>query len=77
MGNSVTFYHREECHLCEQALALLHDLGLADSLILVDIDSDPELGVEFGLRIPVLVKADAQALDWPFDAEQLQAWSLL
>ncbi len=74
MGNSIILYHREDCHLCEQALALLQDLGLRDSLQLLDIDSDAELGVEFGLRIPVLLRADGCALDWPFDAQQVQAW---
>jgi glutathione S-transferase len=60
-------YHRAECHLCELALALLTGLDLQDDVELVDIDDDPELGVEFGLRIPVL-ECDRRQLDWPFDA---------
>ena len=63
-------YHRAECHLCEIALALLTGLDLLDDLELVDIDDDPELGVEFGLRIPVLER-DGRQLDWPFDAQAI------
>lgn len=66
---SVIFYHREQCHLCEDAFALLQTLGIADRLTLVDIDSDPELGISHGLRIPVIRRADGGELDWPFDAE--------
>ncbi|GMU43808.1 MAG: glutaredoxin family protein [Xanthomonadales bacterium] len=67
-----TLYLRDGCHLCEQALALLHAEGLADGLELVDIDDDPELGVDYGLRVPVLRFADGRELDWPFTTEQLR-----
>ena len=66
-------YHREECHLCEQALALLHGMGLSSSLQMIDIDADVQLGVEFGLRIPLLAKADGRCLDWPFDDAAVRA----
>jgi glutaredoxin len=72
---TLRFYHRDGCHLCEEALELLHAAGLGQALILVDIDADAELGVDYGLRIPVLERADGQSLDWPFDAEQAHAFS--
>lgn len=68
---SVRFYHREQCHLCEEALALLHEAGLVGALTMIDIDSDPELGVAYGLRIPVVETGDGRVLDWPFDLEAL------
>ena len=67
-------YLREDCHLCELALVLLQRERLGDRLGRVDIDSDPLLGIEFGLRIPVLVRADGRQLDWPFDAPSLRAF---
>jgi hypothetical protein len=70
---SVRFYHREHCHLCEEALALLHQAGLGDRLWLIDIDGDPELAVTFGLRIPVVASTDGMTIDWPFDAEAVRA----
>lgn len=73
---SVRFYHRDGCHLCEEALELLQAAGLAQPLQMVDIDSEPQLGVDYGLRIPVLARADGQSLDWPFDAEQARVFLL-
>lgn len=67
----VSFYHREQCHLCDEALALLHQAGLADQVLMIDIDSDPELGVAYGLRIPVVEGSDGRVLEWPFDLEAL------
>lgn len=71
---SVSFYHREHCHLCDEALSLLQQAGFAGNILMVDIDNDPELGVVYGLRIPVIVRADGQSLDWPFDAAQIRAF---
>lgn len=61
-------YERPQCHLCEQAWELLEELGLAGSVDRVDIDGDVELSARYGLRIPVLERADGATLDWPFDA---------
>ena len=73
MHSPVSFYHREQCHLCEEALALLHQAGLGERIRMVDIDSDPELGVAYGLRIPVVEASDGRTLDWPFDLDALRA----
>lgn len=70
---SVRFYHREQCHLCEEALALLHQAGIAEQIQMIDIDSDPELGVAYGLRIPVVETDNGQVLEWPFDLVALRA----
>jgi hypothetical protein len=49
---------REGCHLCEQMLEGLAALE-ADASIpavrVVDVDSDPELARQFGLKVPVLM----------------------
>ena len=64
----------EGCHLCDQALPLLVE-GIDPckyEVDLVDIAFDDELMDQFATRIPVLVDPQSrQALDWPFDAEQL------
>ncbi|MEZ5466633.1 MAG: glutaredoxin family protein [Lysobacterales bacterium] len=67
------FYHREHCELCDQALAMLHEAGLDRIITMIDIDADPELGVAYGLRIPVVESSDGRALDWPFDIDAVQA----
>lgn len=64
-------YGRVDCELCAEALALLQKAGVAP-LREVDIDSDVELGIEFGLRIPVIQAPDGRQLDWPFGLAELQ-----
>ena len=71
----VRFYHREECHLCDEALALVYQAGLGDQVVMIDIDSDPELGVAYGLRIPVVEGRDGRGLEWPFDLEALRRFA--
>ncbi len=66
----LALYGTSACHLCEEAAALTQRLGLAPEL--VDIADDDALRERYGLRIPVLRRADSGAeLEWPFDAVQL------
>jgi glutaredoxin len=45
-------YTRSGCHLCDNALQLLHKFGLDPKL--VDIDQDPELRARYDLCVPVV-----------------------
>ncbi|KAF6690492.1 MULTISPECIES: glutaredoxin family protein [Pseudomonas] len=66
------------CHLCEIAEAEIMPLvehGL--QVELVDITDPEDLTEVYGLRIPVLRRADTGAeLDWPFDTDQVVAFVL-
>lgn len=55
------FLEREGCHLCDDALALLDELGVT-SIERVDIDHDDALVRDFGLRIPVLLDDSGRVL---------------
>lgn len=66
------------CHLCEQAQALITPLinNTSWCLRLVDIADDDELMSRYGIRIPVLYRADLDSLGqsvselgWPFDRD--------
>ena len=49
---------REGCGLCEEMLHSLADLERNQGLppvTIVDVDSDPELARQFGLKVPVLL----------------------
>jgi hypothetical protein len=70
----IRLYERPACHLCEQAWELLAALAVADAVQGVDIDGDVELGLRYGLRIPVLERSDGATLAWPFDAEAISAF---
>ncbi|WP_313059398.1 glutaredoxin family protein [Pseudomonas rhodesiae] len=66
------------CHLCEIAEAVMMPLvehGL--QVELMDITDPEDLTEVYGLRIPVLRRADTGAeLDWPFDTDQVVAFLL-
>jgi hypothetical protein len=49
---------REGCHLCEQmleGLAVLETEARIPAVRVVDVDSDPGLASQFGLKVPVLM----------------------
>jgi glutaredoxin len=63
----IKFYGTACCHLCDQAEAILREAGIEAEHI--DIAEDDELLEKYGIRIPVLKRADTGAeLGWPFDA---------
>lgn len=69
-----TLYQRDDCHLCDQALAVLAQARLPepDSVF---IDGDDVLEARYGHRVPVLANAATGAeLDWPFTADVVRAW---
>jgi len=67
-------YQRDDCHLCDLALALLAQVRLPD-FESVFIDDDPDLESRYGERVPVLRDAgNGRELAWPFDADGLRAW---
>jgi hypothetical protein len=67
-------YQRDDCHLCDQALAVLAGARLPEPES-VFIDGDTVLEARYGLRVPVL-RDDARdaELDWPFDVARVRAW---
>ena len=57
---ALVLYVRHGCHLCDQFLVDLSlELGPAiERLQLVDVDSDADLAMRYGLRVPVLALGD-------------------
>ncbi|MGX9720747.1 glutaredoxin family protein [Stenotrophomonas acidaminiphila] len=66
-------YQRDDCHLCDQALAVLAQ-ARAPEFDSVFIDADEALEARYGTRVPVLAQAGGRELDWPFDATRLRRW---
>jgi glutaredoxin len=56
-GPRVVLYTRRECHLCEEAEALLNERGIQPECI--DIDDSPNLRERFNECVPV-VEIDGQ-----------------
>jgi glutaredoxin len=65
---NLELYGTAFCHLCEQAETVLREIGIEADYI--DIADNDELLEKYGIRIPVLKRADTGTeLGWPFDAE--------
>ncbi len=71
----VTLYTRRECHLCEEARALLDTLGeeLGFAVEAVDIDRDVELRARYGEAVPVIAVDDEEIARAPIRAAALEA----
>ena len=68
-----TLFQRDDCHLCDQALAVLAEARLPD-FASSWIDDDDALEARYGIRVPVLRRGDGAELDWPFDVEAVRAF---
>lgn len=70
----LTLFQRDDCHLCDLALAELAR-ARAPEFESVFIDDDDGLEQRYGVRVPVLRREDdGTELDWPFNAGQLVAF---
>jgi hypothetical protein len=67
-------FQRDDCHLCDQALALLAEARFPE-FDSVWIDDDEALEARYGTRVPVLRRSDGAELDWPFDAAAASAFA--
>lgn len=69
----VTLFSRKGCHLCEQVLQDLYDLGekYPHKLDIIDIDADQKLLDRFDLKIPV-VQVGPYLLKAPFSRQELE-----
>jgi uncharacterized membrane protein len=68
----ITFFTREGCHLCDQALEDLQVLQTEypHQVVVIDIDSDPDLLKKYSFEIPV-VEVGPYTLKAPFDQRKL------
>ena len=70
----LTLYQRDDCHLCDLALAVLAEAG-APAFDSAWVDDVPEWAQRYGSRVPVLRNdRDGRELDWPFDAAAVRAF---
>ncbi len=77
--SDLLLYSTEDCHLCEQALAIISRhkdiVGGKRRLQVIDIIGDEALMERYGVRIPVLRENDSgREIGWPFDADSLTAF---
>lgn len=70
--NKPILYQRDDCHLCDLALAVLAVAGVPD-FDSVFIDGDADLETRYGYRVPVW-RVGERELDWPFTADAVSQW---
>lgn len=71
---NLTLFQRDDCKLCDQAVALLAR-ARAPEFESVWIDDDAGLEARYGERVPVLRDEDSgRELAWPFDAAAIAAF---
>ena len=69
---ALILYQRDDCQLCDEAIALLA-VASAPDFSSIWIDDDAELEVRYGSRVPVLHDVhSARELDWPFDVTAIR-----
>ena len=73
LDKSVLIYTAPNCHLCEQAKALLYPLLFERGLRLVEVNIQTDAGLQekYGIRIPVVALANGEEKGWPFTAGQI------
>lgn len=72
---ALILYQRDDCPLCDRALAVLAQARIPD-FDSVWIDGDDVLERRYGARVPVLRdEASGTELDWPFGEGELRAFA--
>ena len=69
----VVLYERADCHLCEEARVLLDEMLGPDRYECVDVDTDDELVLRYGFRVPVVVIDGEDRLEAPITAPDIEA----
>jgi hypothetical protein len=69
----LTLYERNGCHLCDEARVMLDELIGADSYARVDVDTDDELVLRYGFRLPVIALDGMDRLEAPITEPDLRA----
>ncbi|PSP57996.1 thioredoxin family protein [Halobacteriales archaeon QH_8_67_36] len=73
---SVTVYTRENCHLCEEAIATIERVAeeedVAVELELVDVDTDADLREAYGERVPYVLLDGSPAFKYRVDERRLR-----
>jgi predicted thioredoxin/glutaredoxin len=66
----VVLVTRKDCHLCDEALSVLHDLGLEPELR--DVDAESDLHSMYDWRVPVVLVDGRVIAEGRVDADTLR-----
>ena len=69
----LTLYERDGCHLCDEARVLLDEMLGSGNYARVDIDTDDELVLRYGFRVPVIGLDGIDRLEAPITGSDLRS----
>lgn len=75
MSPRLVLYERAGCHLCDEARVLLDEIIGPDRYARVDIETDDDLVLRYGFRIPVLALDGVDRLEAPITAPDLREFA--
>ncbi len=67
---SLVLVTRQDCHLCDDALSLLRDMGFEPAV--ADVDAHPDLFALYDWRVPVLLQDDRVIAEGSITRDQLE-----
>lgn len=70
----IRIYSRQQCHLCDDAKAVVAPIAKARGLTVetVDVDGSEELKALYGLEVPVVFVDGRKAFKFRVDAKKLE-----
>lgn len=72
MSPQVVLYERQGCHLCQEAALVMDAIIGSTAYARVDIDTDDELVLRYGFRVPVVAVGGVDRLEAPITAPELR-----
>ena len=69
----MTLYERDGCHLCDEARVLLDEMIGPDRFARVNIETDDDLVLRYGFRVPVLALDGVDRLEAPITRPDLHS----
>jgi Glutaredoxin-like domain (DUF836) len=73
--NRVILYERQGCHLCDEVRVLLDEMLGPKSYDRVDIDTNDDLILRYGFRVPVVGVDGVDRLEAPMTAGDIRRFA--
>jgi hypothetical protein len=73
VSRRLILYEREGCHLCDETRVMLDEIIGPGSYARVNVDTDDDLVIRYGFRLPVIALDGVDRLEAPITGPDLRA----